>query len=173
MAEEMLNISIRRTPESDQFTAPFAVHAKAWGFACKAAVLMFAVTILMLCGTAHAQDLECSLGKVTERVPPRYPVQLGGRVVEGDVNVLATFAPDGRVSSSKVINGPQPLQFEARAYLSGWRAEPASAPRQCIIHLKYRFDGSQGVCTKNREVDVRPERLSETDVLLHLSCDAF
>jgi len=138
-----------------------------------AAILLFALAITMLCPTTQAQDLECSLGKVTERVPPRYPVQLQGRIVEGDVNVLATFAPDGRVSSSKVINGPQPLQFEARAYLSGWHAEPASAPRQCVIHLKYRFDGSQGVCTKHQEVDVRPERLSETDVLLHLSCDTF
>lgn len=151
----------------------FANSAKACGALRFASVSILFLSGILLCHNARAQDLECSLGKVKERVPPRYPIQLEGRVVEGDVNVLATFAPDGHVSSSKVVNGPQPLQFEARAYLNGWRAEAASAPRQCIIHLKYRFEGSQAACAKNRDVDVRPERLSETDVLLHLSCDTF
>ncbi len=158
--------------EKSRLARPFARIAKG-SVVRMTAIFVFALSSVMFCRSLSAQDLDCSLGKITERVVPRYPVQLEGRVVEGDVNLLATFAPDGRVSSSKAINGPQALQFEARAYLSGWRAEPASAPRQCVIHLRYRFDGSQAACTRNREVGVRPERLSETEVLLHLSCDVF
>ena len=128
----------------------------------------------VFCLSAGAQsDLDCSLGKIVERVPPRYPIQLQGRIVEGVVSVLATFAPDGHVSSSKAVSGPQSLQFEARAYLNGWHAEPSSAQRQCVIHIEYRFDGSQAVCAKDRDVSVRADRQSETDVLLHLSCDVF
>ncbi len=137
-----------------------------------AVLLLFAC--LFACSVARSQNLpDCSLGKITERVQPQYPITLQGRIVEGTVSILATFAPDGRVSGSKAISGPQALQFEARAYLNGWRAQPASAPRQCVVQIVFRFDGSQGVCSAHTQVAVRPERLDETRVLLHLSCDVF
>ncbi len=115
----------------------------------------------------------CSLGKVKERLPAQYPIALSGRVVEGMVTVLAAFAPDGHVTSSKAVSGPQTLQFEARAYVQGWRADADSGQRQCAIVLDYRFDGSQGVCSKNTQVSVRPERLDDTHVWMHLSCDTW
>jgi hypothetical protein len=152
----------------------FAHSAKGWGIVRRTAVLMFTLSSVMFCLSASAQsDFDCSLGKISERMPPEYPFQLQGRIVQGDVSILATFAPDGHVSASKAISGPQPLQFEARAYLNGWRAEASSAPRQCVIHLEYRFDGPQTACSSRRDVRVRPERLSETNVLLHLSCDTL
>ncbi|MEO7028483.1 MAG: energy transducer TonB [Acidobacteriaceae bacterium] len=150
----------------------FAHFAKGWG--THYVRTLFLILTCLACLTARAQNLpDCSLGKITERVPPQYPITLQGRIVEGTVSVLATFSPDGRVSGSKAISGPPALQFEARAYLNGWRAQPASAPRQCIIQIIYQFDGSQGVCSTHTQVAVRPERLDETHVLLHLSCDVF
>jgi hypothetical protein len=133
-----------------------------------AAVFLFVVSGVMFCHSIYAQALECFLGKITEHVPPHYP----GGGVQGEVDVLATFAPDGHVSGNKVISGPQALRFEAQAYLNGWRAGPSSTPRQCVIHLKYTFDGSQA-CVRSRNVSVQPERVNETDVILHLGCDGF
>ena len=137
-------------------------------FVRNAAVFLFVVSNVLFCHSIHAQDLECSLGKITEHVPPLY----SGGGVQGEVDVLATFAPDGHVSGNKVISGPQALRFDAQAYLNGWRAGPSSTPRQCVIHIKFSFDGSQA-CTRRRNITVQPERVNQTEVILHLSCDGF
>jgi hypothetical protein len=153
--------------EKSRLARPLARIAKG-SVVRNAAVFVFALSSVMFCRSVSAQDLECSLGKITEHVLPHYP----GGGVQGEVDVLATFAPDGHVSGNKVISGPQALRFEAQAYLNGWRAEPSSTPRQCVIHLKYTFDGSQA-CARRRNISVQAERVNETDVILHLGCDGF
>lgn len=125
-------------------------------------------------GLLRAQDpLSCSLGSVKERIAPMYPTQYQGRIVEGSVQVLATFAPDGRVTSSKVLSGPSELRFTAESYIRGWRADKSDEPRQCSIAVDFRFDGSQAACGRRTEVHARTERLDDTHVLVHLNCDIW
>ena len=159
---------------------PFAFFAKARhgarGIAQSAIPSFLALVsfLLLLCpNTSFALAQEppsCSLGRIEERITPQYPDALNGRVVQGAVQVQANFAPDGHVSSSKVISGPPALRFESEAYIRGWRAEKSDAPRACIITLDYRFDGSQGVCRLRNEIHVRAEREDETHVTLRVSC---
>ena len=120
-----------------------------------------------------AEFPSCSLGRVSERVAPQYPLGLDGRIVEGTVQVQANFAPDGRVTSSKVISGPAALRFESEAYIRGWRAEKSEELRACVISIQYVADSSRGLCSKQNEVHLRAERLDETHVLVHLSCEMF
>lgn len=121
---------------------------------------------------AHAQ-LSCSLGHITERIAPEYPLQLQGHILEGSVTVLATFAPDGRVTGSKAVSGPSALRFAADSYVHGWRAEKSDATRQCTVQVEFQFDGSQGVCNTHTEVRARPEHIDDTHVLVHLNCDLW
>ena len=121
---------------------------------------------------AHAQT-SCQLGKIREQAAPMYPVQLRGRVVEGTVNLLVTFAPDGRVSSSKVFSGPSDLRFEAEAYVRGWHVEKSSEFKECTITLDFRFDGAQGACPRRDILRVRPERVDAQHVILQILCDTL
>ena len=140
---------------------------------------LFAVALLLASALLHShpcraqEPIACTLGRVSERVAPHYPDTLNGRALQGVVSMLATFAPDGKVSSSKVFAGPSALRFESEAYVRGWRAEPSEEPRQCTITLEYRFDGSQGVCGPHRQVQVRAERQDDTHVLMRLSCGGW
>ncbi len=128
----------------------------------------FAVCVI----PGHAQ-LNCSLGRVIERVAPQYPMQTESRPIEGLVSIFATFAPDGRVTSSKVITGPSVLRFESESYIRGWRAEARSDVRQCAITLEYRFEGAPNACNSHNTVHVRAERLDDTHVLMHLGCGGW
>jgi hypothetical protein len=149
---------------------PFAHLAKGWSIGRIATAL----ATLLLAGATHAQGVTgCSLGKINERVAAQYPLNLQGRIVEGTVSMIATFAPDGHVSASKALTGPAALQFESRAYLNGWRAEPSSDSRECLITFDYRFDGSRAVCDSRTPVTVRPQRIDESHVLMKLSCDTW
>ncbi len=123
---------------------------------------------------AHAQEpLACNLGAVKERVPAQYPLQLQGRIVEGTVQLLATFAPEGHVTVTKVLSGPAPLRFAAESYIHGWRAEKSDTPRQCTVSVDFHFDGSQGACNPRVEVHARAEHIDDTHVLVRLSCDIW
>lgn len=134
--------------------------------------------VIVLAGMAAVSgrgiaQLNCSLGRISERVAPQYPVQTEARPVTGVVSVLATFAPDGRVTSSKVITGPAVLRFESEAYVRGWRAEPSSDVRQCAITLDYRFEGAPYACNSHNTVHVRADRVDETHIIMRLGCEGW
>ncbi|HEY4356095.1 MAG TPA: hypothetical protein VGN16_10140 [Acidobacteriaceae bacterium] len=124
-------------------------------------------------GSLHAQEsLSCSLGQIRERIAPHYPSLFQGpSPPAGDVQIQANFAADGHVTSTKMISGPPALKFDSEAFVHGWRAQASDGPRFCVISLYYRFDGSQRRCNGHDDVTIREERVDETHVTLHLSCD--
>lgn len=137
-------------------------------------LLLFTFLLCASASPARAQDpLACNLGSVKERVPAQYPVQLQGRIVEGTVQLVATFAPDGHVTSTRVLSGAPPLRFAAESYVRGWRAEKSDTPRQCSLSVDFHFDGSQGACNARTEVHARAEHVDDTHILVHLSCDIW
>lgn len=140
---------------------------------CCALGLFFAAMAAAWTAQSAFAQVNCSLGRVVERTAPQYPMQLDQRVVEGQVGVLVTFNPDGRVSSTKSIAGPQALRFESESYVRGWRAEPSSDIRQCTVTLDYRFEGAPNTCSTHNEIHIRAERLDDNHVLMHMSCGGW
>ena len=131
------------------------------------------VAAVGLLGVHASAQVNCSLGRVTERTAPQYPMQLDNRPLEGQVGLIATFGPDGRVTSTKTFTGPQALRFESESYVRGWRAEPSSDIRQCTVTLDFRFEGAPNTCSTHNEIHIRAERLDDNHVLMHMSCGSW
>jgi outer membrane biosynthesis protein TonB len=137
---------------------------------------LFAAPALLLAAalatpSAHAQG-PCRLTHLKEHAP-EYPLGQESHPIGGTVQVLATFTPQGRVSTSEVIDGPQVLRFEAEAYVRGWRVDPADDERQCLITLDYRFDSSSRACSTAHQPSIRPQHVDDTHVIMHITCDFF
>jgi hypothetical protein len=136
MAEEMLNISIRRTPELDRVGSPFAHFAKGWGIARSATVF----GILAASGAIHGQGNGCNASIVTQRQETAYPQIARAAHMTGDVILDVRFRIDGTVDQAVVLSGPPLLRDGAVSYLKTWRVNEAAGSRECPIVISYRID---------------------------------
>jgi hypothetical protein len=83
---------------------------------------------------------QCGLTDVKETVRLRYgnAITLAAHV-EGDVDMVATFATDGTVDKVEVTSGPELLRDAATDYLRGWRANLYPVSRVCQIRITFRM----------------------------------
>jgi len=91
--------------------------------------------------TASAQDTAAdeSKRKVRVKVAPDYPPLAKQLNVTGKVKIEATIAPDGHVSSTKVVGGSPLLINASLDALKKWRFEPA--PKETTEVIEFEFNG--------------------------------
>lgn len=90
---------------------------------------------------ARAQNVsaESNGRKVRSKVVPAYPDIARSAHITGKVKIEATIAPDGHVSSTKVVGGSPVLVNAAVEALNKWRFEAAPADSTEVI--EFEFDG--------------------------------
>ena len=77
--------------------------------------------------------------KVKTRVLPDYPPLAKQMRVTGRVKIETTIAPDGRVSSTKVVGGSPLLVNAALDAVKKWRFEPSA--KESVETIEFEFTG--------------------------------
>jgi TonB family protein len=90
--------------------------------------------------TARAQSSsssESSKRKIKVRVAPEYPPLARQLKVTGKVKIEATIAPDGHVTSTKILGGSPVLVVAAIDALKKWRYEASSKETIEIVEFDF------------------------------------
>jgi TonB family protein len=75
--------------------------------------------------------------KVKTRVLPDYPALAKQMKVTGKVKIETTIAPDGHVTSTKVVGGSPLLVSAAMDAIKKWRFEPAAKETTEVILVEF------------------------------------
>lgn len=101
------------------------------------AMLLAASAALPPKALAQTPSSETSKRKIKVRVAPDYPPLARQLKVTGKVKIEATVAPDGHVTSTKVLGGSPVLVAAAVDAVKKWRFE--SAPKETIEIVEFDF----------------------------------
>lgn len=129
----------------DQNRVPhrFPLHRKGRGIALCATVLFTAGTLM---AEAQIAQTSCGLGIITDATKLIYPPIAEAAHVSGNVILIATFGPDGAVTATRVVSGPEMLRRQASEYVRGWKASPAPGTRNCPVVIEFRIFGVERQC---------------------------
>lgn len=98
-----------------------------------AAVLALAIAAIAPLPTSAAER------KVQHRFSPAYPELARRMHIEGTVQVEATVAPNGRVTSAKAVSGNTLLQSVAVKAIRKWKFEPESTRSTESVDVDFRL----------------------------------
>ena len=92
------------------------------------------LAFLMLPGISPAQEVT---RKVMARTAPTYPEMAKKMHLSGKVRVEVVVAPNGSVTSAKLIGGSPVFEKSAVDAVKQWRFEPADHENKGIIVLEF------------------------------------
>lgn len=78
--------------------------------------------------------------KVQHCFSPKYPELARRMHIEGTVQVEATVAPDGKVTSAKAVSGNTLLQSVAVKAIRKWKFEPESTRSTESVDVDFRLN---------------------------------
>jgi protein TonB len=102
-----------------------------------AIALVWGGTLAVLPNASAQQTGETAKRKVKFRVTPEYPILAKQMNVTGKVKIETTIAPDGHVTSTKIVGGSPLLVGAAIDAIKKWRFEPAAKETTEIIEFEF------------------------------------
>jgi len=101
-------------------------------------IFFILLTICLGVSLAQTQDSSKPLErKIVRQTMPRYPEIAQKMNLAGTVKVMATVAPDGKVTKVQPVGGSPVLIQAAQDAVSQWKFAPASGESREVVELRF------------------------------------